>query len=320
MPATSHTAQLSELDVVLGAPDVATWLSTHLRARFTARAGEEEVDGPVAVVSVADLVADDAALLRAIHATLVADGTPAPAASTYLAGWFAGMVAGAVGYGLATAGAGLLAGGPASTGSLRFHLHPEGWPLRVDLPVRAVMTCRHPWSAHDHSEVVDTADEVVARSVRALVGAVRPIVDACHRTSRVGATGLWNEVGDALGRTLASQQLVRPTPRMVAVLEAAVSVPDVPWRARPCLGFAESPVLGPVHVAQKGGCCLAYTVERDHVPTADDPDLDPDRQAYLRRFPIDPDQPAYCLTCSLRDPDDSTARQLFWVERRAGAT
>ena len=149
--------------------------------------------------------------------------------------------------------------------------------------------------------------------MRALVATVSPLIHACHRRARVGIAGLWNEVADALGTSLTFQRRVVPTPGMVAILEAALSVPGAPWKVRPRLGFAESRV-GRVHVAHKGGCCRAYTADRTDLATDDDGQLDVYRAAYLARFPPEKGCPRYCPTCSFRDPDDSAARQIFWHE------
>lgn len=307
-----------ELELVLDAPDPEAWLDTHLRARFDDWEEEADLDAPGQIVTTADLVADDAALLRAAHTRLVADGTPAPAAATYLADWYAGAVAGAVGYALATTGAGFVLSD--STGAVRFHLHPDGWPYRVELPPHAVVLADHPWAIRVGTEVAPSQSELLTRTVQGLITAVQPIIDVCHRTARVGAAGLWNEVADSLGKAVAFQHLVRPTSAMLTILEAAVAVEGVPWKAQPRLGFASSDTLGPVHVAQKGGCCLAYTAPAEDVPSADDPALTSYHRAYLTRFPVDPDQPRYCSTCSFRDPVDTTARQVFWHEHHAPTT
>lgn len=310
------TAPLRKPALVLPAPGPQAWLDTHLRARFDDRYEDEVGDRAVDVVTISDLLADDAALVRDHHERLVADGTPAPAAATYLAAWYGGTIAGAVGYGLAAARAGFLVG-PAGDG-VRLHLHADGWPTRIELPARALVLQDHPW-AHERSRVAPDLEVLLARTVHNLVSAVSPIIEACHRTARVGVIGLWNEVADELGKAVAYQHRVRPTPGMVAVLAAAVAVEGVPWKAKPRLGFAESERLGAVHVSLKGGCCLAYTVARDHVPKADDPDLSPYLRAYLGRFPIDPDTPRYCSTCSFRTPADAEARQVFWYEHHAPA-
>lgn len=312
------TAPPLELELVLDAPDPRAWLDTHLRARFDDWEEEAELDAPGQIKTAADLLADDAALIRTAHARLVADGTPAPAAATYLADWYAGAVAGAVGYALATTGAGFLLS--QSTGAVRFHLHPDGWPYRVELPPHAVVLADHPWASRAATEIAASHSELLASTVHGLTTAVRPIIDACHRMARVGAAGLWNEVADSLGKAVAFQHVVPPTPAMLAILEAAVAVEGAPWKTRPRLGFAPSDTLGEVHVAQKGGCCLAYTAPAEDVPSADDPTLTPYHRAYLTRFPVDPDQPRYCSTCSFRHPADATARQVFWHEHHAPTT
>lgn len=92
-------------------------------------------------------------------------------------------------------------------------------------------------------DVAPSAEAVVHRAVEALVAAVGPVVDACRGLAKVGRTGLWNEVADALGVTLVHQSLVPSTPERVAELEAALRTPGAPWRARPELGVATSPVL-----------------------------------------------------------------------------
>jgi hypothetical protein len=56
-----------------------------------------------------------------------------------------------------------------------------------------------------------------------------------------------------------------------------VRVVGVPWRAMPSLRFVDSAVVGPILVAQKGGCCLASKV--DQAATAEPEDLDADMAA-----------------------------------------
>jgi hypothetical protein len=195
-------------------------------------------------------------------------------------------LAGAVGYGLAAAGAGFLVTEP------RWHLHADGWPTRVELGRPTVLVDPgHPWAGQPGVELAGGV--AVDRTVAALVEVAAPIVEACRRLCRVGLAGLWNEVGDGLGSALAFQFDVPVTPAMVAVLEAAVRAPGSPWRAVPDLRFAEAS-FGTVHVVQKGGCCLAYTCT--------DGDGDGDGEA------------AYCSTCSLRDPAECDAQQVAWLE------
>jgi hypothetical protein len=265
----------------LTSPDPATWLATHLRARFAEHA---EPDGPEPeVVSYDEVLADDAAWLRAARDRLEGRGAPAPVAATYLAGWLAGSLAEVVGFGLAAGGCGFLL----DPTQVRWHLHPDGWPLAVDTAPRAVVPAGHAWTGLAGVEVGDP----VGASVDALVEACGPLVDACHGLAKVGRAGLWNEVGDALGMVLAHQVAVPPSEEHLALLAAAVDRPGVPWKARPRLSFARSERLGRVHVVQKGGCCLYYTR----------PDSDP----------ADP----YCSTCSLREPEVCDARQVAWLEQ-----
>jgi len=299
--------EVPHLTPALHAPDAASWLATHLAARWATR-----VQPGVAarLVTLTAVLADDASALRGLHGRLVDDGVPGPAAATHLADWFAGSVASAVGFGLAVGAAGFLPAGPRTV----LHLHPDGWPMRVDLPPQVVVAAGHPWSGHAGVEVVTDHGAVVRRAVGALVDAAEPVVQACRGLARVGRAGLWNEVADGLGAALAHQDAVVVTDPMVATLEAAITGPGVPWRARPTLGFVDSPALGRVHVVQKGGCCLAYTRPVADEP-ADEPDLDPDRRDFLARFPVRPGEPAYCTTCSFREPGDAAARQVFWRER-----
>lgn len=285
---STPAAHVRAPEPALAAPDADAWLATHLAARWAPRV----VPGVAPRVrALPDLLADGAAALGHVHRRLVSDGTAAPAAATHVAGWIAGGVARSVGFGLAAGGAGFLAAPP---GAPVLHLHPDGWPVRVDLAPCAVVPAGHPWSGHAGIEVVDDLGTVVRHAVASLVRAVDPVIEACHGLARVGRVGLWNEVGDALGAALAHQDAVAVTDAMVQVLEAAVAVPGAPWRARPRLGFADSPALGRVHVMQKGGCCLAYTCAADQPA----------------------DEPAYCTTCSFRAPEDAAARQLRWWEVR----
>lgn len=304
------------LDLVLPATDPATWLGTHLGARYDEWEAEAALhpDAAVGVATIADLVAGNAAPIGAAHRRIVDRGTPPQAAATYLAEWYAGAIAGAVGYGLATAGAGFVLDPTGAGPGVLLHLHPDGWPFRVELPAAALVLADHPWAGLEDVEVEADARQLLARTVGGLVAAVAPLVEACHGLARVGVVGLWNEVADALGKAVAFQHAIDPTPTMVAVLDAACRVPGVPWRARPRLGFAESARLGAVHVAQKGGCCLAYTGPLLEEVDADDPTLEPYHRAYLARFPDDPEQPHYCSTCSFRDAADCDARQVFWHE------
>jgi len=224
-------------------------------------------------VSLDDLLADEAAWLTAQHGRLVATGTPGPAAATYLAGWIGGSVAQQLGHRLAVDGVGYLI----DRSELRFWMHAGGWPERVEF---------------GDCPAVGVSGDEIRQVVEALVAVCSPLISACRRLARVGRVGLWNEVGDRLAMALAYQTTVSVTPAMVAVLEAAWSVPGAPWRARPRLAFARSPILGRVHVAQKGGCCLSYTT----------PHLD---------------GPPYCEHCPFRSPQDCDAAQVAWLEHQS---
>jgi hypothetical protein len=105
---------------------------------------------------------------------------------------------------------------------------------------------------------------------------------------------------------------------VVDSLAAAVRTRGAPWTNYPTLRIADA-VLGSVYVAQKGGCCLAYTRPPEPAPTPGQ--LGDPNRSYLERFPLEPDR-RYCTTCSLRDFADCEARQLFWLEclQRAAAT
>lgn len=291
----------------LSADSPQAWLATHLAARE-----DEPPGGAGGAVTLTEVLADGAAVLVAARDRIQLDGTPPPAAATYLAGWYAGAVADVVGFGLVAGGCGFLV----EPDGIRWLLHPEGWPEHVEMTARAAVTADHPWAGRDDCEVVEGSVIVVERAVEALVAAVEPVIDACRGLAKVGRAGLWNEVADALGVTLVYQSLVAPTPERVAVLDAALRVPGAPWKARPRLGFVDSPVAGPVHVTQRGGCCLAHTRPPD--PTdADGPDeaADPVQRAYDALFPPDPEGRYYCITCSLRPEEDSHARQVFWLEQ-----
>jgi hypothetical protein len=253
--------------------------------------------------SLDDLTGPDGGLLAAAHRRLVDEGTPPAAAAMYLAGWFAGGLAGVVGRELAVASVGL----EVDPARVRWAVHPDGWPEHIDLG--------------DPPRLAGALEDLLDPTVAALVVAAEPIVEACHGLAAVGRAGLWNEVGDGLGCALADEDGLEVTPAMLAVLDAAVRAPAARWRARPSLRFAPS-TLGPLHVVQKGGCCLAYT--RPHWPDPPPELLGPAERAYRDRFPPHPGERHYCSTCSFRDAADADARQVCWRElvsaERAAAT
>lgn len=292
------------------------WLASHLAALYEGTADHDGHGGRGRTepgwVTLDELTGVDGPM-GPIHAALVDEGVPAQTAATYLAGWLGGMVTDAIGFALATAGAGFV---PHAEG-LRLRMHPAGWVDAVDLGrPDVVVVDGHPWADLADVHTVTEPGEVLARAVAAAVEACEPIVARCRQLAPVGRTGLWNEIGDSLGGAVAYQDHVTPTEGMVAVLDAATHVPAVPWRATPTLRFVHSPLAGPVLVVHKGGCCLAYKVDRPEP----EPDGAPDLAAYHQRFPHDPDRPRYCTNCSFRTFDDCAARRVFWRERRHATT
>ncbi|MGH9247791.1 MAG: hypothetical protein ACRD29_26455 [Acidimicrobiales bacterium] len=159
----------------LAAGTPAQWLASYLGALHQ-HDDDHHGDEPASVepgwTGLGDLLADGAADLAVVHRLLVDDGTPPKAAATYLAGWVGGMVAEAVGFALAAAGAGFVV----DADEIRLHRHPLGRFDAVDLrgPSVLLVTDGHPWAGQDGVEVV-AADEVLARTVGALVEACRPV-------------------------------------------------------------------------------------------------------------------------------------------------
>lgn len=251
-------------------------------------------DGP-GTVTMSELLDGDAAFLRAAADRLQRAGLPPAVTAMYLAAWFAGGAATVVGFGLAVASCGLLP----DVRQLRWTLTNDGLPIRTHIGTTGVVAAGHAWSGESSIEVV-ADDEVTSRSVQALVHACQPIVDACRRLARVGRVGLWNEVADCLGGALAHQCRAPVTEERLAALRRAVALPDAPWRSRPRIEQAHSPVLGPVPIVQKGGCCLAFTI-------ASEPRRADDRGGTHG--------PGYCSTCRFRAPADCDRGQLSWLEQ-----
>jgi hypothetical protein len=298
------------VSVLLPAPDPEAWLAMHLAAHLDARGGPLDPGdsaGPTRWFTLDQLLAHDGAIPREIHTRLMADeGLPARGAATYLAGWIGGALADAIGFALATAGAGFLV----NASTVRWHQHPSGWMDRVDLGNAGIVVATgHPWSGQPGVDTVGDPQIVRELTVLALVAVVTPIIDFCHSLTRVGRGGLWNEVGDSLGMAVAFQPSIPVEREVIDSLAAAVRASGAPWKSRPTVRIAEG-VTGPVYVAQKGGCCLAYT--RPKPPALNVAELDEPYRDYLARFPEQ--GRGYCSTCSLRDFADCEARQLFWLE------
>lgn len=256
------------------------------------------------------MLAGDAAMLWDLHARIsTSHRVPARTAVTYMAGWIGGVLADAVGFALGTSGAGFLVRPP----QIRWRQHLDGWMDRVELgQATVVVPPDHPWAGQAAVEVVSGSQEVGLLAVRALVDLLDPFIQACHGLARVNRAGLWNEVADGLGMALALQARLPAHPDALGRLATALRCAEAPWTRCPRLRLVGSR-LGTVHVAQKGGCCLAFTRPADAVPALEA--LDDAGRAYRQRFPLDDPGKRYCSTCRFRDPADCEARQLYWLER-----
>ncbi len=295
------------------APDPRTWLEVDLEAHDAYHDEDHAPEpGERRLLTRADLLADDAAALRETHARLRADATTAQAAATYLAGWYAGAAATVVGVGLATARAGFLL----DPAAVRWRVVPEGWPERtlLDAP-RVLVAPGHRWAERSGVEVVADPDDLLTRTVSALVAFATPIVHACTQLAKVKPVKLWDEVADGMACALSHRLEPVVTPDMIDVLDRAVRVPGTPWRNRARLELRADPLLGTVHIAQKGGCCLAFTNPRGPLPPIEE--LDEDQRAWRERFPPPETGKRYCGTCTFRPAAECDERQLFWLHRHA---
>lgn len=294
--------------MLLTAPTPAAFLATHVNDRQARH--DEEATGSRAWRSLHDLLEGDARLLRDLHATIVASGEPPKAAVKYLVGWVGGFLAETVGYVFATADAGVLA-----SDRVRWRFHPDGWTDRVDLSgCTLVVTAGHPWSGLEGVDTVADDDTVRAVTVDALVRTLTPLVEAGRALARLGRNAVWCEVADGLGMATACAPALERLGPTIPRLEALLAAPGVPWRTRPTLWQATGRT-GPMVIARKGGCCLAYTgIAADGADEEPDEDVDADHRAYRERFPRVPGEPAYCSTCCFREPDEVEARQVFWTD------
>jgi len=296
--------------MLLPAPTPGAFYATHLEARQARHDEEQDPAVPAGTWrTLADLLADDAHVLRTGHGLMVAGGDPAPAAANYLMGWVGGALAEAVGFTHATTGAGVLA-----DASVRWRFHPDGWTDRVDVSACGVVVAPdHPWSGLPGVETVADRDAVRARVVRALATTLAPYVTALRGLARIGRNSLWAEVADGLGAATAASPELDGAAGTVPDLQALLDAPGAPWRARPRLWCADA-ATGPMVVCRKGGCCLAYTTPGadDHVPDLDG--LDAEHRAYREAFPRVPGERFYCTTCCFRDASDVEARQVLWAD------
>lgn len=274
------------------------WMRAHLHADAGADLGRW--------VDLEGLLGDHGTLVEMYRRLQEDRGVPAPAASTYVAGWTAGLLARVVGFALATSGAALLA----DRRSVRWRLHPEGWPDRVEFGRPGVVVAPdHPWRGQPGVATAVDSDAVAACAVGGLVEVLASVIDRCRRLAPVGRIGLWNEVGDGLGTAVAYHPGAPVDGAAADALATAVRVPDPPWKSKPLLRVVDS-AIGPMYVARKGGCCLSYTAPDELPPDSELPEI---YRAYLARFPDD-GSPRYCSNCSFRDMADCQARQVFWAE------
>lgn len=281
------------------------WLDVDLQA-LIGENDDDEPAPPTRALRRTDLLADDAAELKAAHVQLGSEGTTPQAAATYLAGWYPGGVGRLLGTTLGTARAGLVL----TPENVTFNVVEEGWPATITVgEVTVLVPPGHPWSGQPGVETVDET-EMLVRTVGAAIEFSAPLVEACKGLAKVKRSSLWDELADGLACALGYKP--RPIdPAAIDLLTRAIELPGTPWKGRPRLAHAESAVLGPVHVTQKGGCCLAFTCHGEDEDA--EAELSERDQAWKERFP--PEKKSYCGTCKFRDPEDSYARQVFWLEQ-----
>lgn len=193
--------------------------------------------------------------------------------------------------------------------TVRWRLHPEGYPDRIDISrCRVVVSETHLWAGCAGVEVVPTTDDVRRRTTDALVAFLTPFIETCRTLAKVGRNALWAEVADGLGMATAQASHIDQG-QGIAQLQELLEAEGVPWRKRPKLWTAQG-TCGPMVVVQKGGCCLAYTGTENHEHEHEDEE----HRLYAERFPRKDDEPAYCSSCSFRASDDVEARQVFWSD------
>lgn len=244
---------------------------------------------------------------------LRAQGSHPGAAARFVTAWTAGALAEVVGRTLAIADAALVVSG--DTALLR---HPGGWSDGVVPhaagPADVRVAATHPWWGATGTAAPRT--DVVEDAVTALVQQCRPVVEAIAGHVRISASGLWQEVADALVGGVLLQPGLRLDEAARARLRAAVGGPERPWPRTPEVAVSEEGPedgVGDV-VGRRGGCCLAFTT-----PTApfDATRIgDPLLRDWYARFPLEAPGRQYCSSCSLRTTDDAHTRQRFWLAQR----
>lgn len=293
--------------LALDAPGPEAWVRTHLPGLFPYHF-ETPAGTRHARAALPDLLADDAALLKSLHARIMARGTPRPAAAAYMATWFPGRATGALAYALVGADAGFLVT-PEAT---RWHIHPGGWPDRFELtgPVKAVVAPGHPWADRTNVEIVAAPEDRRARLMQAAIATMTPLVEALAELSRMKPKTLWPEIADAIASALTYQRGIAITSARLDILRALCAVPGAPWKRQPHLVALETS-FGTACATHKSGCCLAYT--EPYAAPSDD--LPQSYRDFDNAFPEPACAPRYCDTCRFRDRDDAIARQRWWRER-----
>lgn len=266
-------------------------------------------------LSIDDLFADDHAHLARVHKKIrTDDGSSAAAATKWVAVWYAGRLAHAVGLLHAFAGAGVVV----SPDQVRFGLHPDGSTQLVDLgDVEVVVLDGHPWGGLLGVTTVADNAALDERVVSSLVAAARPILDAARRLGKVGLRALWAEIADELALTGIYRLDVPVDDAVVRRTHALLRDPSAPWRTLPDLHIAADTTESS-YVGRKGGCCLAFQNTVHGLTEADEAGAavaatDERTRVWNARFPPEPQAVAYCGCCSLRDLTDCQERQLFWL-------
>lgn len=297
--------------MLLAAATPADWTAIHF-ARFF-RSHFEAIDqGAVHTrLSLAALLADDAAELRRIHARLLAEGSPSTAAVTYLSGWFGGILGAGLGYAAAAAGG---SGYLVEADQLSWSMHPDGWTDRAEIgTVHVVVPAGHAWAGQPGVSTVDDDALRGAMVVAALTEAIAPLTAALAKLGPAKPVNLWHEVGDGISSALVYQHAVPVTPSAFAAVRALCEVPAAPWRRKPYIERIET-WHGAICVMHKAGCCLAYTETHDEDDDHHHED-DEDHALFHRLFPDTPGAPHYCSNCRLKPRDECFTHQKWWRER-----
>lgn len=157
-------------------------------------------------------------------------GVPAVPAASLLVSWYAGPVAEAVAIGLAGGGAFV-----PLPHTIRWRVHPGGWPLDVRAAYRVSVAPRSPWAGEPGVAVLP-APALPVIAAEGLIEACRPIVEACRRLTDAPAPELWSQVADHVGTALTLQTVLPADEEAQRRVDAALRVKGAPWRVRPAPG------------------------------------------------------------------------------------